>query len=241
MHTSVGRLEASGCLPSHWALPRGFVVALEATVERLGPSSDHLADLCLARAAAAGFLPAVEAFERSCIAPLRLGDDVLQELRVRLLTGAEPRLLTYLGNGPLRAWTRAVATRLALSVRESEMATERLEVIAAPVDVALDVARREHHAAFQQAFGEAMRALTPGDRTLLRLHYLQSLGLERLATMYRCHRATIVRRLASIRDAVFSTTRRLLVERLELSGSELDSLLLYGKEQLTVSLGSVRE
>ncbi|MBL8912209.1 MAG: hypothetical protein JNM17_16075 [Archangium sp.] len=218
------------------------MVSLEATVARLGPPTDHLADLCLARAAAAGFAPAVEAFERSCIAPLRLPDDVLQELRLRLLTGVEPRLVTYLGNGPLRAWTRAVATRLSLQVREVELGVdEPLERIAAPVDVALDVARREHHAAFQQAFAEAMRALTPGDRTLLRLHYLQSLGLERLATMYRCHRATIVRRLASIRDAVFSSTRALLVERLELSGSELESLLLYGKEQLTVSLGSVRE
>jgi RNA polymerase sigma-70 factor, ECF subfamily len=46
-------------------------------------------------------------------------DEVLQELRERLLIGEEggPRLAKYNGVGSLMAWTRAVAFRLALNLK----------------------------------------------------------------------------------------------------------------------------
>lgn len=209
-------------------------------------------DLCLAHAAVWSLGEALEVFEARCMAPLAVVlrrlhgeaglDDLLQEVRVRLLAGPQPRLLTYRGECPLPAWVRAVGVRVALNTvagkRPRPLEDEALHELAAPVDVGLDVARAQHRERFQAAFREAMGRLTPRERALLRFHYLQGVGLEKLAQTYGCHRATVVRWLASARAAVFAHTRARLEEELRLSSPELDSLMREAREQLTVSLAS---
>jgi RNA polymerase sigma-70 factor (ECF subfamily) len=211
------------------------------------------ADLVLAHAAVWRLGQALPVFERRCMAPLasvlrRLHgepglDDLLQDVRLRLLAGPHPRLLTYRGECPLPAWVRAVGVRVALNAlsghRPRHLEDDALHELAAPVDVTLDVARAQHRERFQAAFREAMARLTPRERALLRLHYLQGVGLERLAQTYGCHRATVVRWLASARDAVFAHTRDRLAAELRLSSPELESLLREAREQLTISLASV--
>jgi RNA polymerase sigma-70 factor (ECF subfamily) len=226
---------------------------LEALLPPLDAAPAFPREVCLAHAAVEGLGRATHVFDELCISPLgpllrrRHGearvDDLLQDVRARLLAGPSPRLRTYRGECPLPAWVRAVAIRVALNAvagrRPHPIDDEALHELAAPVDVTLDVARAQHRERFQAAFREAMGRLTPRERTLLRLHYLQGVGLEQLAVTYGCHRATIVRWLAAAREAVFSSTRARLEAELRLSSTELDSLLREAREQLTISLASV--
>src|SRR6185295_2269441 len=83
-----------------------------------------LEDLALALAAANGDAAAIEEIERTIVEPLPrtlsrlrpspdLVDELRQELREKLLVGPRPKLLEYRGRGPLGAWARVVALRLA--------------------------------------------------------------------------------------------------------------------------------
>jgi RNA polymerase sigma-70 factor (ECF subfamily) len=226
---------------------------LEARLRALDAPPAYPRDVCLAHGAVEQLGCATSVFEDTCMSPLatvlrRLHgasrvDDLLQEVRTRLLAGPAPRLRTYRGACPLTAWVRAVGIRVALNAVTGRqlrpLDDEALHELAAPVDVTLDVARAQHQQRFQAAFREAMARLTPRERTLLRLHYLQGVGLEQLAVTYGCHRATIVRWLSAAREAVFASTRARLETELRLSSPELDSLLREAREQLTISLASV--
>lgn len=239
-------------LSARWNLPPSFRPSLQAALYRAAPTERFIDDLCLAVSAAAGFAEPLAVFEVTCVQPLTVAlrrwapadslDDLLQDVRTRLLTGPTPRLTTFRGECPLGLWVRAAAVRVALNRlsanRPLSDGDEALHDLAAPVDVALDVARAEHRVAFQKAFRDAMQGLSSTERMLLRLHYLQGVRLESLAVTLRCHRATVVRKLSAAKAAVFSTTRTLLTERLALSTSELESLLREGRQQLTVSLAS---
>ena len=226
---------------------------LERALSQFAVLPPFVDDLCLAMCAAMGFGRAVRVFDERCVQPtaavLRrlVGEseleDLMQEVRARLLAGPDPRLLTFRGECPLGAWVRAVAVRVAINRRSSRpsptLQDDALHELAAPVDVALDVARNQHRARFQAALCAAMAALTPRERALLRLHYLQGVRLEKLAVMHGCHRATVVRWLSSARDLVFAETRRRLETELSLSAHELDSLLRDAREQLTISIASL--
>ncbi|HET7540412.1 MAG TPA: hypothetical protein VFK05_11095, partial [Polyangiaceae bacterium] len=90
----------------------------------LGPAREA-ADLYLACACAEAQPEALRLFEsegsgvaKAAIARVdRSADfveDTLQEVWDRLLLGAEPKVKLYSGRGPLKAWVRVAATRVAL-------------------------------------------------------------------------------------------------------------------------------
>jgi len=83
---------------------------------------------------------------------------------------------------------------------------------------------------------DALAELPPHDRSLLRLHYIEGLSLDRLAVMERVHRATVARWLSDARSTVLSRVRTLLAERLKLSGHEGESLLRFVRSRLDLSL-----
>ena len=88
------------------------------------------ADLYLAAACARGDAAAVNAFDRAFLqAPGPIGagkvtpsqlDEVRQRLRVKLLAGPNPNITTYRGFGPLGAWVRVAAARVASNLQENE-------------------------------------------------------------------------------------------------------------------------
>jgi RNA polymerase sigma-70 factor (ECF subfamily) len=222
-------------------------------VEALGAS-----DLYLACACASGSSAAVEVFSRrllavadvramlSSLGAAPLADDVRQILLERLFVGSPgspPRIASYSGRGSLAGWVRVSAVRVAVSLRRREHpaqapSEEALDPLLPAVDPELDALKLRYAAAFNAALRDAFAALSPRDRTLLRLHYVDGVSVERIASSYNAHRVSASRWLSAARGKVLEETTRLLRERKRLSESEFESLARLVQSQLEVSLRS---
>jgi RNA polymerase sigma-70 factor, ECF subfamily len=215
-------------------------------------------DLYLALAAVEGHGAAQDALESRVLVPAGRAvrrvedseafvDEVLQLTRLRLLVGdgeREPRLLEYAGRGPLKRWAEAVALGVALSLkRRPERATPLDDgVIAAQLgaeDPELEHIRHHSLPAFRAAFAEALTALSPRDRNLLRLGLVQGLGVESLGALHQVHASTVSRWMAKARALLLEHTRAGLARRLALNTSQLDSLLRVLDGNLDVSIASL--
>jgi RNA polymerase sigma-70 factor (ECF subfamily) len=84
---------------------------------------------------------------------------------------------------------------------------------------------------------EAFAALSPRERSLLRQHYLDGLLIGALAEHYRVHRVTVARWLEGARQTVIKHLRATLERELELSKSDISSLLelVYSRIDLSVT------
>jgi RNA polymerase sigma-70 factor (ECF subfamily) len=231
--------------------------------ERLPPGAEpertlralHASDLFLACACVHGDAAAHAALETHFLPKLaaaisrvdRAADasEVCQLLREKLLTseaGRPPRMADYQGQGPLAAWLRAAAVRTALNLRRSagRQAHAEQEALADATlpegHPELELLRQRHRADFQAALAESLAALSSRERTVLRLHLVEGLSLERIGAMYRTHKSTVSRWLAHAREEVRSGTHARLAERLRLSSGELHSLLRDVPGQLDLSL-----
>jgi len=166
-------------------------------------------------------------------------DEVRQRLRERLFVGAPPRISTWSGVAPLEAWLRATAVRMALTllrergqVRKEPSFEEALQ----SSDPELLYLRDRYRGQCQEAFQAALASLSPRDRTLLRLRYLDGLSIDALAPLHGIHRATAARWVAASRSRLLEGTRRELQARLGGSLTDLDSLLRLVRSDLVVNL-----
>jgi RNA polymerase sigma-70 factor (ECF subfamily) len=193
-----------------------------------GPGPARPADLYLALACEAGAAPALAAFEREVMAPLRaivaraeadpaVVDEVLQQVRVRVLVAdgdAPPRLAGYTGAGSLLSWLKVTALRLHADLRRGERAgpvpagSDVVEVPALgglpPERLLLDA---RWGAVLREALSGALRALPPRERALLRLHYVEGLALDQVGRTYGVHKSTVSRWLAAAREALLTAAR----------------------------------
>lgn len=219
----------------------------------------HVTDLYLSCACAQGlpaahvaldsrFLPKVDAAVARVEGSGDGAAEVRQRLRERLLTSEEgrpPHIADYQGTGPLAAWLRAAAVRTALNFRRSALrrtqAEEKALVEGAVTggDLELDYLRHRHQEDFRAALAEALAALPTRERTVLRLHFVEGLSLERIGAMYQTHKSTVSRWLARAREDVLAEVRQKLAERLQLSAEELQSLLRAVRSQLDASLSKL--
>jgi RNA polymerase sigma-70 factor, ECF subfamily len=217
----------------------------------------HTTDLYLACACSAGSAAAVQAFARRLLGDVgailhpvgaaALAEDVRQILLERLFVGSEdapPKIGTYSGRGPLAAWVRVSAVRVAVSLRRAEHPTDAppaddaLEPLAGGVDPELDALKIRYAAAFNAALRDAFAALPPRDRTLLKLHYVDGVPVERIASSYNAHRVSASRWLSAARARVLEETTRLLRDRQRLTESEFESLARLLQSRMEVSLRS---
>jgi RNA polymerase sigma-70 factor, ECF subfamily len=217
----------------------------------------NTADLYLTCACAAGSTIAVEAFTKRLLGDLArvlsgvgaapIADDVRQILLERLFVGSAdspPKIGTYSGRGPLSAWIRVAAVRAAQSLRRSEHPSsepgpdDALDALVPSIDPELDALKLRYAATFNAALKEAFAALPPRDRTLLKLHYVDGVPVERIASSYGAHRVSASRWLSAARARVLEATVRLVRERQRLTESEYESLARLVRSQLEVSLGS---
>jgi RNA polymerase sigma-70 factor (ECF subfamily) len=230
-------------------------VGLDLETGTTPPDPANLADVFLACAAGQGDRVAIQVLEEQYIAAARVSvrrldarpefvDDVMQELRARLLLPPEPRVLKYGGRGPLLAWIRVAATRIAIdalrAVRElvghepgDADALEQVDF--GPEVQLLRVAYRE---AFQQAIAAAVAALSPQDRSLLRRHLIQHMTLEEMAAPYGVHPATVARRLMGLREQIADAVRNHLAvrRRAQDGATSLESLAHAIRSELYISL-----
>jgi RNA polymerase sigma-70 factor, ECF subfamily len=219
------------------------------------------AELALSLHCARGERIAMELLELHYFAPVRIGlgsmklhpsmlDDVMQETRQRMLVAdaGQPKLVQCAGTGKLRGLVQVAAARIALDMlrkgKHTDLATGELtsesfadQALQEPaLDPALALLRNQAGTRFRRAFREACAALTPRERNLLNLHHLHGVGLEKLATMYQVHRATIVRQLAEVRRKLVHGTQRALASDSSNPSAELSSMLGLLGSQLDASV-----
>lgn len=220
------------------------------------PARLHAADLYVACACAEGIAGALDAFERSFgreidAAIRRLtgtndAADIGQIVRERLFVaqaGRPAKIGLYSGRAPLRYWVRVVAQRTARSVGR-----KRLEVPAGDAALLDRVAegdteehvmrahlRHVYKASFERAFAE----LEPADRTLLRLHYLDRLGIDALGRMLQIHRASAARRIAATRERLRAATEAHVRTQAGLSEQALASAVRLLRDELDLSIERV--
>jgi RNA polymerase sigma-70 factor, ECF subfamily len=239
---------------THWAAQLARANDLGTAMEQL-----HLSDLYLAFACAEGDATALRSFGtllssvagavRSVDGAPSFVDEILQRLRTRVLVpedGRSARILDYAGRGTLENWLRAGALRLALNARrDARRGPEPLpdaslwEPAAPTVDRTLELLRGKYASEFGVALREAFASLEPGERNVLRMHFLEGLSLNQIAATYQVNKSTISRRMAKARETLLERTRARLERALSLPAPELDSLLAQLGPKLDLSLSSV--
>ena len=214
-------------------------------------------DVALAWAAARGDAAAVAAFEEQtmpavdpALARLDLAavavDETKQALRQHLLVGdaRPPALLSYAGRGPLRAWVKVAATRMALKALQRgkrEVPVEERVLGAMPLeteDPELHYLKEHYRDAFKAAVREAIAALDARQTNLICQHYLDGLTTHQLGALYRVNQSTAARWLERARQAILDTTRRGLMERLQVDRGEYESIMRLLHSHLDVTLRS---
>jgi RNA polymerase sigma-70 factor (ECF subfamily) len=207
----------------------------------------YLASACLARdkegvlAFEKGFLaPVPRLLTRVALSPHQ-EDELRQQLRIKLLVGPAPKIGEYRGMGPLGGWVRVCALRLALDLklgadnrRSDGDALDALMVGGTGGEIQLDA---EHHrAAFQAALQESLAGLSPREKTLLRLHFLDGMSIDAIGIVFRVHRATVARWLVAIRTQVLDRVRVKLALEIGASPSEAQSLVRLLRSEVQVSI-----
>jgi RNA polymerase sigma-70 factor (ECF subfamily) len=149
------------------------------------------------------------ALGRAGAAPDLIGE-LVQDLRVRVLVGdgaRGPRIRDYAGRGSLIAWLKVAALRTLANQRRGAARAPWRDVgsvdaaapAIAPDRLLLDA---RYGPALKDALATGLRGLTPRDQTLLRLHYVEGVALERIGALYGAHKSTVSRWLAAARAAL---------------------------------------
>jgi RNA polymerase sigma-70 factor (ECF subfamily) len=216
----------------------------------------QLADLYCALACARGDPHALEVFEREYLQPVsgaisridpspELAAEVKQLLRQKLLLPAasrEPRIADYAGRGPLVAWVRAALLRTALNFKRDRQrdrcanAQPLFESDLPAYDPEALSIKDSYRAAFQNALRRALATLPRRDRSVLRLHLLEGLNLDRIGIVYNVHRATIARWLVQARSALREAVLAQVSSELGLPAEEVERSIGLLPSQLDLSV-----
>jgi RNA polymerase sigma-70 factor (ECF subfamily) len=209
----------------------------------------HATDLFLVAAVLTGQTAALRHFDhevtRAAKAAARIDpaepflDEVGQELKMRLLSGPEARLRSYAATGSLKDWLRVAALRVGLNLKRGNRLVPAPEL---ELEHLLDPseppgAERRYLTDFKEAIEASLAALTPHERTLLRLHFVDGMNIDRIGVIYSAHRATVARWLVRIRGKVFERAKAELGERHGLRTADVKSLYraLQGDVHASVS------
>lgn len=252
--------EAIAACAAAWPGVRVEPAVVEGRLREAGAADDrYLADLCLTAACLAGDPAAQRALDRLIRAeaqrvvgelrqPAWLADEVHQELGQRLLVaapGGAPRLGTYAGQAALGRWLGVAAMRTALNLirgARPEAPLGEHDVADALLPPELAVVRDRYRAEVEHAVRAAFDALDSArDRNLLRMYYLERVGLDRLGQVFGVHGSTVSRWLTALRASVLEDVRTRLSERLGIAGNygDVDSLIRAVQSELDLTLSRI--
>jgi RNA polymerase sigma-70 factor len=142
-------------------------------------------------------------------------DELLQQVRYRLLVGPNAKIRGYRGEGPLDAWLRRIARSVAVDFLRSRAAQQRRLVRCSrelmcleathgqppePPDECLhgECSRRRLEAALRRA----LDTLSTEQRQVLYQYYVSELTIDQLGVVYRCDRSTAARRVVGVVRAI---------------------------------------
>ena len=196
---------------------------------------DGGAELYLAIAIEAKVAGAAEELERSYLAQLPVAlagyrasvseiDEVVQVVRTKLIApraadGTTP-LVDYAGRGQLDGLVRVTAVRAFLTMRQKtvrEVASGGaedawLEAIVAP-DLARETLAEAERADVKHAIAAALGELGGRDRAVLRMHFVNGLGIDAIAKVMGVHRATAARQISRLKQELVEKVRGTLAQR----------------------------
>ena len=92
---------------------------------------------------------------------------------------------------------------------------------------------------YKVAFERAFRELAPAERSVLRLYYVDQLGIDALGRLLGLHRATAARRIAVAREKLRAQTETHVRTEAGLTSSELGSAVRFIADQLDLSIERV--
>jgi len=215
-------------------------------------SASSIPDLYLACGCVVGDAAAVAALDATYIrrvvaAPfgsvprVRDAEELAQRLRVRLLVaeaGQAPRIASYTGRGPLSAWLRVAAARLAVDQHRAEVSDSppTWAVLSGPVDQELLYLKQTHADLFGAALEAGLLSLSKRARTVLRLHFLEGVPVAQIATSYSVSPRSVQRWIVAAQTEVIDQLRSTLGSRLEITGSQLESLMGAMETELVIAL-----
>lgn len=167
-------------------------------------------------------------------------EEHLQTARTRLLADdGGARLKHYRGVGSFEAFVVTTAVRSLTDAHRGPQKKgdeEPLARLPAAVDLERQLARTGQAHFFAAAFKEALDALSPRERALLKLNLVDGASIDALAPLYQVSRATVARWLASARQALQKGTLDRLAQRTKLSSSDLDGLMASLESGFDISL-----
>lgn len=206
---------------------------------RLGYTSSlpaETASLYLCAACCNGVPGACETLEELYFPGLRLllrarcgeqrAEDIIQDVRERLLVGPAAKLATYRGDGPLAGWIRRVVLNLASDRMRSDRARHlRLLRLRASESAGHEHGQRSPEellteaqlgAACQRALSAILASISRRDQQLLRHAYVANLSIDEIGAMYAVDRSTAARWL---KRTIELTRSRLQLALRELLGA----------------------
>jgi RNA polymerase sigma-70 factor (ECF subfamily) len=213
-------------------------------------------DLYLTCACLAGSEGAVAAFNarhgatvRGAIARIVRGTDageIEQQLLNDLLVGSAasgPKIGSYAGKAPLDRWLGVSAQRAALMwLRENRTEARARDGAAAEPGASgnthpeMAFLKERYRSDFERALKEALERLPERERTLLRLHIVNGVSVEKIGKMFAVSQPTASRWLAAARVALLDDIKATLGNRLGASSGELASLAGMVASRLDLSL-----
>lgn len=168
--------------------------------------------------------------------------DLQQAIRRKLLVAGDrpPRIAEYRGHGRLAPWLRVVLSRLLVDAHRrrgpTPVSEASLSLAAVEDDPELRYLKSHYGEVVHTAFEDAVAALGPRDRVVLRCQVVDGLSAEEIAGAYGVHAATVRRWLAHARDQLLSDTRARIGKRLAVRPDELTSIVRLVRSQLDVSI-----
>jgi RNA polymerase sigma-70 factor (ECF subfamily) len=180
----------------------------------------------------AAYFPALADCVTRIVGSADLVEDVLQDVRYRLVAQAPPKLATYRGRGSLASWLRAVAVNVALDIRRAGAARRRRELELLAWSAVADEPRSSamERDSFERRCAEvldrgltgAVMKLAAAERNLIHLHVVNGLSIDVLGSVYSVDRSTIARRIRRHFDRVAAELfAQLSAELGQLTRSEL--------------------
>jgi RNA polymerase sigma-70 factor (ECF subfamily) len=209
----------------------------------------HTGDLYLACGCLLQSPRAIAHFDSSFIARISSGagsdGEIAQGLRVRMLVGVDgqlPKIASYAGRGPLSAWVRVSAARLAVDIHRNEhepAVDPAWPVRGVPLDPELLYVKDRYGEEFGKALESAFSKLTTRIRTILQLYFLEGVGAAQIAQSYGTSTRTVQRWIATAQGEIVDEVRAVMSKRYQLSNSQLDSLFGAVETEMVAALRRV--
>jgi RNA polymerase sigma-70 factor (ECF subfamily) len=218
--------------------------------ERLPPDEQALAalrdlpapDLYLAAACLARDPVAMTAFDQRFLVPVvaslgRRGrsaavtDEIQQVLRTRMLVGVGqggPRIAAYTGRGPLDAWVRMAAARVAVDLHRAHIrGLKRPADMPDPVmgDPELVYFQRHYGHVFREAFQASLQELSDREAAMVQMYFLEEATAKQIARVFQVTHRSVRRWVREAREKILESTRARLMAQLDVSGEQLESVI----------------